>query len=258
MRRNNYRVQLFDPHVEKELEIRKRILKDFNKKEEDFGDPEEFNRYLEEVEDIIYNLCNNIDILETNKRIEQYKKDNREQIMRNKQRMGREELEIEMILEQEKEIVEIRENELKNVEHESKKKRKEDREKLIDELMFSSDSAKSILQNFAYKERIETQKVESKLTQPIKPKTSKFSSGINITSSMSSKFLPIPIAEEGEAYEYLETVIDRNGPAIPAPNELKKFLKNVRVESPAERAGGFESRYSCLRALQESMQALYS
>jgi CDK-activating kinase assembly factor MAT1 len=244
--------------VEKELEIRKRILKDFNKKEEDFEDPEEYNRYLEEVEDIIYNLCNNIEILETNKRIEQYKKDNRELIMRNKQRMGRDELELEMILEQEKEIVEIRENEFKNVEQESKKKKTAEREKLIDELMFSTDSAQSILQNFAYKEKIEAQKVEKKLIQPIKPKTSKFSSGINISSSISSQFLPIPVVEEGEPYEYLEPVVDTNGPPIPASNELKKFLKNVRVEAQVERAGGFQSHYSCLRALQESMQALYS
>lgn len=244
--------------VEKELEIRKRILKDFNKKEEDFEDPEQYNRYLEEVEDIIYNLCNNIDILETNKRIEQYKKDNREQIMRNKQRIGRDELELEMILEQEKEIVEIRESELKNVEHESKKKKTAEREKLIDELMFSTDSAQSILQNFAYKERIEAQKVETKLTQPIKPKTSKFSSGINISSSINSQFLPIPV-EEGEPYEYIELVMDSNGPPTPSTSsELKKFLKNVRVEAAEARAGGFQTHYSCLRALQESMQALYS
>lgn len=32
LRRNNYRVQLFDPMVEKELEIRRKILRDYNKK----------------------------------------------------------------------------------------------------------------------------------------------------------------------------------------------------------------------------------
>lgn len=35
LRRNNFRVQLFDPMVEKELEIRKKILKDYNKKVSD-------------------------------------------------------------------------------------------------------------------------------------------------------------------------------------------------------------------------------
>lgn len=33
LRRNNYRVQMFeDPQVEKEVDIRRRILRDFNKK----------------------------------------------------------------------------------------------------------------------------------------------------------------------------------------------------------------------------------
>nr|CAD7442938.1 unnamed protein product [Timema bartmani] len=37
LRRNNFRIQLFeDPMVEKEVDIRKRVLRDFNKKEDDF------------------------------------------------------------------------------------------------------------------------------------------------------------------------------------------------------------------------------
>ncbi|KAG8236334.1 hypothetical protein J437_LFUL010468, partial [Ladona fulva] len=48
LRRSNFRVQLFeDAGVEKEVDIRKRILKDFNKRQEDFGTLQEFNDYLE-------------------------------------------------------------------------------------------------------------------------------------------------------------------------------------------------------------------
>ena len=37
LRRSNYRYQLFeDANIDKEVDIRKRILKDYNKKEEDF------------------------------------------------------------------------------------------------------------------------------------------------------------------------------------------------------------------------------
>lgn len=74
--------------VEKEIDIRKRVLKDFNKKEEDFATLREYNDYLEEIETIIFNLVNNIDIVATNKRIEQYKKDNKEVIMKNKAKIG--------------------------------------------------------------------------------------------------------------------------------------------------------------------------
>jgi CDK-activating kinase assembly factor MAT1 len=89
LRRSNYRVQLFeDAFVEKEVDIRRRVLKDFNKREEDFETLNDFNEYLEEVENIIFNLCNNIDIVATNQRIDQFKKENKEIIAKNKARTG--------------------------------------------------------------------------------------------------------------------------------------------------------------------------
>lgn len=89
LRRSNFRIQLFeDSKVEKEVDIRKRLLKDYNKKEEDFSTLKEYNDYLEEIETIVYNLTNNIDIVGTNKKIEQYKRDNKDIIMKNKTRAG--------------------------------------------------------------------------------------------------------------------------------------------------------------------------
>lgn len=116
LRRNNFRVQLFeDPIVEKEVDIRKRVLRDFNKKEEDFSTLFDYNNYLEEVEAIIYNLTNDIEIVDTNKRIEQYKKENREMILKNKTKLGREEYELEEILELEKQQEEVRRKDRKSV-----------------------------------------------------------------------------------------------------------------------------------------------
>lgn len=242
--------------VEKELEIRKRILKDFNKKEEDFPTLEEWNAYLEEIEEIIFNLCNNIDILETNKRIEQYKKENRDLITKNRQKISKEELEIEILLEQEKENSEIRKKELEVIEEQAKKKRTLEKEKLIDELMFSSENAQSILQHYA--EKIEEDKKEQELAPP-PVKQTKFSTGINFTAGMQQQYLPIPKIDEGPLYLYEEPEFDINGPHVPRLEELneKNYLKNIRQETPIERAGGFSSKTACLRALTEAMQALY-
>ena len=41
-----------DLTVEKEVTVRRRIAKEFNKRREDFSDLREYNDYLEEVEDI--------------------------------------------------------------------------------------------------------------------------------------------------------------------------------------------------------------
>jgi hypothetical protein len=72
-----------DSEVKKEIHIRKTILKDFNKTREDFKTFKEYNDYLEQVEDIIFNLVNGIDVEETKKKIKEYKKENEEQIIIN-------------------------------------------------------------------------------------------------------------------------------------------------------------------------------
>lgn len=212
--------------------------------------------YLEEIEDIILNLCNNIDILETNKKIEQYKKENRDAIMKNKQRMTKEEIELEIMLEQEKEMIEMRKKEIEQLEELSKKKKTIEKEKLIDELMFSTENAQSILKSYASK--VEEEKKEQELAPP-PPKITKFSSGIKFSSTTQQQYLPIPKLEEGPLFEYEEPEFVFNGPIVPPLHvlEAKQYTKHIRVEGPTERAGGFQSKISCLRALQEAMQGLY-
>lgn len=90
IRKVNFRYQLFeDPTVQKEVDIRKKVLVDFNKREEDFNNLEDYDAYLELVEDIIYKLCNDIDVDKTRKFIEQYKKDNKDIIKRNRTKLSK-------------------------------------------------------------------------------------------------------------------------------------------------------------------------
>lgn len=211
---------------------------------------------MEEIEEIIYNLCNNIEILETNKRIEQYKKENREVIVKNRQKLSKEEYELEVLIEQEKEMTEMRKKELEVLAEQSKKKKTLEKEKLIDELMFSSENAQSILQTYA--EKIEEEKKEQELAPP-PPKLSKFSTGIKFTSNLHQQYLPVPKIDEGPIYLYEEPEIEINGPNVPRFEEIneKNFLKHIRQETPVERAGGFQSKIACWRALMEAMQGLY-
>ena len=70
LRRADFRLQLFeDASIDKAVDIRRRILRDFNKVREDFDDLRSYNDYLEMVEDIIFNLCNNIEVTETEKKV---------------------------------------------------------------------------------------------------------------------------------------------------------------------------------------------
>ncbi|XP_045762849.1 CDK-activating kinase assembly factor MAT1 [Maniola jurtina] len=254
LRRSNFRVQLFeDSMVEKEIDIRKRVLKDFNKKEEDFATLREYNDYLEEIETIIFNLVNNIDIVATNKRIEQYKKDNKEVIMKNKAKIGREELELEEILEIEKQMEELRRAEMLKMEEEAKKQKIREKEALIDELMFAEGDAKDILNTFA--ETVANKQAE---IVPVLPKVTQFSTGVKFTRGSGQQ--PVPLIEEGPLYRYEPPEIpDRCGPDPPSIQEIvhNGYLQHVRAENETEKAGGYSATLPCLRALQDALSGLY-
>lgn len=255
LRRSNYRVQLFeDAMVEKEVDIRKRVLRDYNKKEEDFTTLREYNDYLEEVETIIYNLVNNIDIVNTNKKIEQYKKDNKDIIVKNKSKIGRDEYELEELLELEKQQEELRKKELKLEEEEAKKKKIREKEALIDELMFSTGNAKNIVETFAQS----AQQAKEEAKQAPVSKIAQFSTGIQFGRQSQVNFLPVPV-EEGPQFVYTSPVVITDGPKPPTETELVPYgyLNNVRAETEQERAGGFKSQIACLRALQEALSGLY-
>lgn len=215
----------------------------------------EYNDYLEEIETIIYNLTNNIDVINTNKRIEQYKKDNREQIQKNKGRLGREEYELEELLEIEKQISEARKQEIFMEKSEAKKKRIQRKEALIDELMFSNTDAKNIVETFAQQAKEEK---EEEAKKPLPLKVTKFSSGIEFGRKSHITFLPVP-TDDSPAYEYAPLIIEPDGPQSPSEAEIaqKGFMNHIRNETDQERAGGFKTNIACMRALQEAMMGLY-
>lgn len=76
--------------MERDSLIRKRIKAIFNKTVEMFTNEDEFRDYEEQVEDIIFNLANNIDVDATNKQIAAYQKENLKVIAENQSRIQRE------------------------------------------------------------------------------------------------------------------------------------------------------------------------
>ncbi|KAL0013476.1 hypothetical protein SO802_000545 [Lithocarpus litseifolius] len=78
-----------NPHS-KEISIRRRIASIFNKREEDFSSLKEYNDYLEEVEDMTFNLIEGIDVPAIEAKIAEYEKENHDQIMINRARKAEE------------------------------------------------------------------------------------------------------------------------------------------------------------------------
>lgn len=82
LRKNKFKKQIFDDlGIEKEIDIRKRVSGIYNKTEEDFEDLKDYNKYLESVENIIFNLNNGIDIEETEANLVKYENDHKIEIL---------------------------------------------------------------------------------------------------------------------------------------------------------------------------------
>ncbi|CAL9735648.1 RNA polymerase II transcription factor B subunit 3 [Monosporozyma servazzii] len=88
LRKNKFKTQIFDDvYVEKEVDIRKRVFNVFNKTIDDFnGDSKAFNKYLEDIEDIVYNLDHGIDVVKTEEKLRTYEELNKQLIQNNMER----------------------------------------------------------------------------------------------------------------------------------------------------------------------------
>ena len=255
LRKNNFRVQLFeDACVEKEVDIRKRILKDYNKKEEDFSSLREYNDYLEEVEDIIFNLTNGVDVESTKKRIDDYKRQNQTQIKKNRNKLSKDDLLLEEMIEIERQERSFYREQAQQEEAKAKTTKRRNKEALIDELMFSDLDAKHIVA--AHKKEQQAHKEEIAARPREKPTT--FSSGISL--AQSNVFAPVPTKESfGELYEYKPSEIEICGPEPPTWEEITNngYLVNIRAATAQDRAGGYETQIGCQRALQEAFCGLF-
>ncbi|KAH8505060.1 hypothetical protein H0E87_012345 [Populus deltoides] len=82
-------VSNINPH-NKEIVVRRRIASIFNKREDDFPSLREYNDYLEEVEDMIFNLVAGDDVAATEVKIAEYQEENADLILINHARKAEE------------------------------------------------------------------------------------------------------------------------------------------------------------------------
>lgn len=75
LKRINFKKQLFqDSRVEKDIQVRRDLLRKFSKNQEAFPSLRAYNDYLEKLETIIFNLANDIDLDETNKLLDELRR----------------------------------------------------------------------------------------------------------------------------------------------------------------------------------------
>ncbi|KAK7440217.1 TFIIH/NER complex subunit [Stygiomarasmius scandens] len=146
LRKLAFQPQTFeDLEVEKEVAIRRRLAKEFNKRRDDFDDLREYNDYLQEVEDIAFNLINNIDVQETEAKIANYKAANAALIALNMQREEAYALALKEQEEFDRREREARAAQLAQEEEQERLEREREQNELITKLETSQKDAKKLV-----------------------------------------------------------------------------------------------------------------
>ncbi|PVU95423.1 hypothetical protein BB559_002741 [Furculomyces boomerangus] len=167
LRKTNFYQQVFeDLTVEKEIRIRARISKIFNRTQNEFKTLREYNDYLEMVEDITFRLLNNENVQETEEEIARYSQQHKDQISANLERQKREKRIEQLRKEQtEKEKDKNLEEYLEMIE--SEEKAKEDaKTDLITKLATSDKDAKEIIKENLITLKRSSMRQKSKNSQP--------------------------------------------------------------------------------------------
>ncbi|KAF1519414.1 CDK-activating kinase assembly factor MAT1, partial [Eudyptula minor] len=242
LRKSNFRVQLFeDPAVDKEVEIRKKVLKIYNKREDDFPSLSEYNDFLEEIEEIVFNLTNNVDLENTKRKMELYQKDNKEVIQKNKIKLTREQEELEEALEVERQENEQRRLLIQKEEQLQQMIKRKNKQALLDDLVSNKTRG--------FECSVEcSEQTASTLTF--------ISTTVNCGQHIS--LAPIQKLEEA-LYEYQPLQVETYGPQVPELEMLGRlgYLNHVRAASPQDLAGGYTSSLACHRALQDAFSGLF-
>ncbi|KAJ2385714.1 TFIIH/NER complex subunit [Coemansia sp. RSA 2559] len=146
LRKAEFYLPIFeDLTVENEVRIRQRMAMTYNKREEDFKSLNDYNAYLEMVEDLTFRLLYDVDTDEAEFIIEKYRRDNTASIEKNQTKLRREDHLQKLISEQENMKRQQHREELAKQIDEERREKKEAKDKLINALATSDKDAKDIV-----------------------------------------------------------------------------------------------------------------
>ncbi|KAJ3572812.1 hypothetical protein NP233_g2833 [Leucocoprinus birnbaumii] len=236
-----------DLGVEKEVAVRRRVAKEFNKRREDFPDLRAYNDYLEEVEDITFNLINEIDIPETEARIARYRAENAALIELNIQREEAYAQQLKEQEEAERRDREMRAEEFRRAEEEEREEREKGKREIIDKLETSSKDAAKVIK--------QTRKNALKRSQARSATTTQLTSNSQLLRSRAAQSTNIPdvphVPLQDHYYAYEDKFTLR-------PEGYQDFLSEA-VRKDREgimRGGGYKVEEAWERALRSAVAAL--
>ncbi|KAF2860183.1 CDK-activating kinase assembly factor [Piedraia hortae CBS 480.64] len=141
LRRQKFREQTFeDIQVEREVDIRKRVHAVLNKREDDFEDLRSYNDWLNEAEDLIFNLINEVDVEETQKRLKEYERLHEKEITANARLEKEEKTNFIAMQKQAKQLARERKEAARREEEEARLEMEEDKREVLQRLAMGQDA----------------------------------------------------------------------------------------------------------------------
>ena len=166
LRKHRFREQTFeDIQVEREVDIRKRIATVFNRREEEFDSLLDYNNYLNDVEDITFNLVNRIDVEATEKKLQAYSDSNSGAISENAALAAQEAQDMSAMQAAEREQARLRRAAARREEDEERRARAEGRQDVINRLASGKGNADQIAeegQKISLKRRLDRQQASER------------------------------------------------------------------------------------------------
>lgn len=145
LRMNRFREITFeDIRVEKEVDVRRRMSRIFNKREEDFETMHDYNNYLNKVEDIIFDLINGVNVEQRNREVAEYQQSESDSIAENAGLAVQESQSFQAQQEYEKEQARLRRDAAVKEDEMEKRDRLEGRMDYINKLATSNSDARKI------------------------------------------------------------------------------------------------------------------
>ncbi|CAF9910387.1 MAG: TFIIH/NER complex subunit [Alectoria fallacina] len=145
LRKARFRRQTFeDLHIEREVDIRRRVAGVFNRREEEFESLRDWNNYLEEVENLTWNLLQGVDVKETEEKLDAYKEQNEEGIKQNAAIESQENANTEAQFAAQKEQARLRREAALNEELDERREKEEGMREMVDMMAKGDGDADTI------------------------------------------------------------------------------------------------------------------
>uniref|UniRef100_A0A0N5A2H8 RING-type domain-containing protein n=1 Tax=Parastrongyloides trichosuri TaxID=131310 RepID=A0A0N5A2H8_PARTI len=237
--------QFDDPIIEKENYFRKRVKKVYNLKRDCFKSLEEYNDYLEKIEDLVYNLTYDIDVAETEKEIDNFAKNNADVIEQCRRKKDDDQLWIDRAINEENNSKSRLLDRIEKEKHEKalRDASKIDTKAVIDELKNSSIPADLILERKRKMQedqdaKLQDEERKKKIEKAQKKKLREYAS---FTTARSL----------GIAYIHKLPDLHINGPAVPTIKMIQDlgYMNHVPPIEKRVAAGGYYSEIGVIKDL---------